>query len=182
MVPCVFASDWGYINEPLQLWGDVFQNNTFYAATNANITLYAPNLSVVLNNVPASAIKTGVFEYNYTPDSQGVYYAYVNFYSGSSFIGSASQSFAVVKRSLVNMEILTAFLLIIIGLVFVLIAKYTEQPNFIGLAVLWFLGLLSSQVVGVLKGISIFSTNGLMAFFYLMVALILIIHWLNETE
>jgi hypothetical protein len=101
MIPLVFAEDVTVlkIGESTRLWADVTLNElTFYPATGANISIYYPNATLAVNNQSMAQVRTGVFTYNYTPNTTGVHYTYTHFYNGTTLAALATSTFFVQQQ------------------------------------------------------------------------------------
>jgi hypothetical protein len=92
---CFADTVYGTVGKQATLTADIFSGASYYAASAANISIYAPNLSLSVNNKAMTSFGTGKFYYNYTPNISGEYYVSVTYFNSSGLIATASSQLEV---------------------------------------------------------------------------------------
>lgn len=120
LFPAVMADDFATVNKQVTLWTDVTTGTAYYPTTGVNITIYNSTGGVVLANAAMQSVSTGLYKYNFTPTSSGVFYtssvAYNNTYA---VIGLSGSTFTVSERGVeMGLVILFAIAFIMAAMLF----------------------------------------------------------------
>ena len=113
MAITVSASDGGIVNTNISWFADIYSGAGFYDADHANITIYCPNTSTYISEAPMSEFQAGRFNYTFTPNVTGNWYAYVEFYNTTAKVATASQSMEIREEDFMTSDLGLAFINII---------------------------------------------------------------------
>lgn len=94
IIPC-FAEDITNVGQRINLYSDALTQIGYYTTVNANITIYLPNGSISVLNAPMTQLKSGLFLYNYTPNTTGQYYTATVYGNSTGLIGISTATFTV---------------------------------------------------------------------------------------
>jgi len=118
IVPSVFANDWTVKGEQTTLWATIQDGANFYSSNQANITIYFPNTTVAVTNVPMTLVATGRYAYNYTPNTTGIYYTYTQFWNTTSLVATADSTFYVAESYNMMIAIILGLVALIIYFIY----------------------------------------------------------------
>jgi hypothetical protein len=148
----IVYADVGTTNESMVLYADIIGNGTFYNATSANITIFAPTGIMYVQNAQMSNFGIGKFIYNFTPNESGTWYATASFFNTTNLITVGSQSFAVLNNTgqivLGAFDMFLApFLIIVIGILFAVLGQYLKNAVFFIVSGIWFMGSAAAGLI-----------------------------------
>jgi len=170
MMATATANDFAEVNTPITLYADIFDGSTYFNPANVNITIYNKIGAEVISNEEMHKFATGRYAFNFTTNNTGVYYAETAYYNSTDLVATASQSFTIVNSTatvVTGVEesldmIFSAFLLVLLGLLFVLIAHITENAFWFFAGGTWFMAI---------AGITVFAGTYLNAVFYFLLGI-----------
>lgn len=89
----VFAYD---VNDSITIKAEYKVNSVYTNVSDANISIYLPNVLINVDNIGMNYSDTGKWEYIYTiPDYEGEYNVIVEFYNNSIYKGNQTKTFNV---------------------------------------------------------------------------------------
>ena len=118
VVPVSFGLELVPLNQEYTLWADVTANGEFYDAFYAQITLIDPNQTTQISNQNMTKLSTGVFYYNYTFDTKGEWFGFVEFYN------TTDNRVAIASQTLIVRDSIEDFLMIPIEILIILITGF----------------------------------------------------------
>lgn len=111
VAPAVMADTiYAQAGKSTKLYADISTGQAWYSVNQVNVTVYAPNQSVLIDNRAMTLLAQGRYYYNYTFNVTGEYYVNVAYYNTTAQIAVAS-NLLEVQRGQGTME-----LAVIIGL------------------------------------------------------------------
>lgn len=112
VAPVAFADTiYAQAGKPTKLYADISTGQDWYGSANqVNVSVYAPNQTLIINNKQMTQLATGRYYYNFTFNATGEYYVNVAYFNTTSTIAVAS-NLLEVQRGPGTME-----LAVIVGL------------------------------------------------------------------
>lgn len=138
VAPAVMANDFTTVNNTITLWTDVTTGTAYYAATAVNITIYNSTGSVMVNNVAMQNVATGLYKYDFTPASRGIFYTSSKVFNSTyATVALASSSFAVISpfggssSGGASMIPMTAIIMLIVAAILLYISFQMDKEHII---------------------------------------------------
>jgi hypothetical protein len=96
------------------IWATIVDGTTPYSATNATISIYDPNTTLVVDSVNMSNLDVGIFYYNFEPQDIGQYLMRVVFSNTTSVVAIGDDTFQSTYESISEFSMIPFVLIIAI--------------------------------------------------------------------
>lgn len=117
VIPFVSAADGGIVDENTRVWSNIIVGDSLYNAHNLTLSLYNPNGTNIITDYNMSFYSTGIYYYDFVPQTTGNYIAIIEVYNTTAKIATGSGSLYITPNETTNQMIL-AITLALIGLGF----------------------------------------------------------------
>jgi hypothetical protein len=122
LLPFVFGLDIGVVNKETTVWCGITSGGVPFSVSYANITILSPNNNIYINNENMTFIDTGLYNYEFIPNTTGNYLAICNFYNTTGFVAQARET-VHIKGNIGNMEIAILIGLLSIGVFLIYLSR-----------------------------------------------------------
>jgi hypothetical protein len=153
-ISSVFATDAGLVNQETTVWCSIQEFGLPISALYAEISIYTPNSTLIVYD-NATFFDIGIYTYSFTPNVTGNHILLCNFYNSTSLIGQATESVIIKKDvgEVIDMEILSLYLMFVIGGIFIFLGAYTGYSLYFYGGAVWYI-INSFYALNTLTGLS----------------------------